>query len=74
MEDDTPSKAELQASLSSCRKTRLSFELHPSLIMEDMMEELFADEDLVGDVDDSDAADKDFLEDLDVLMNLIYKR
>eukprot|EP00584_Thalassiosira_punctigera_P009288 CAMPEP_0172536924 /NCGR_PEP_ID=MMETSP1067-20121228/8636_1 /TAXON_ID=265564 ORGANISM="Thalassiosira punctigera, Strain Tpunct2005C2" /NCGR_SAMPLE_ID=MMETSP1067 /ASSEMBLY_ACC=CAM_ASM_000444 /LENGTH=145 /DNA_ID=CAMNT_0013322111 /DNA_START=98 /DNA_END=535 /DNA_ORIENTATION=+ len=33
------------------RRTRLSFELHPSLILDDMMDELLNDEDALGEID-----------------------
>ena len=39
------------------RKTRISFEVHPSLIMDDMLEDLYNMEDMLDEDDDDDMLD-----------------
>lgn len=60
MENDSSDDRSSSSSLSSqdksmvaCeRKTRITFELHPSLVLEDLMRELFEDDDNSLDFDD----------------------
>ncbi|KAL7525462.1 hypothetical protein ACHAWF_001373 [Thalassiosira exigua] len=57
------------------RKTRLSFELHPSLILEDVIDELDSGDDFL-DIDDrlfeaDDRADSDASDTLDLLKQLL---
>ena len=55
-EVETSKSCNPQDDTGNQRKTRISFEVHPSLILDDMMEDLYNMEDILdgGEVDDDD--------------------